>query len=116
GGHASAVRAATRPAPTTPVRTGSPVPALTPATIGGVESSATPDVPGLDAPSASAGDDGWRRLAPAARTTRAIASAIAGSVLAIPAALVLITILGRGIFVALLALPTLVLLGATFGA
>lgn len=92
------------------------MPALTPATIGGVESSATSDTPGLGAPSASAGDDGWRRLAPAARTTRAIASAIAGSVLAIPAALVLITILGRGIFVALLALPTLVLLGATFGA
>mgnify|MGYP001247140453 CR=1 FL=1 len=63
------------------------------------------------------GDDGWQRLAPAARTVRAITGAVAGAVIAVPLAVVVVTIAaGGGLLWPLLAMPAAVVSGALAGA
>lgn len=60
-------------------------------------------------------EPGWQMLAPAARTVRAMTGAIAGSILAVPAAAVLVTAVGGGLFWGLLTVPSAVVVGALLG-
>jgi len=77
--------------------------------------------PLTDAPTAAEPEAGWHRLAPAAAVVRAIAGAIAGGVLSMPVAGVLVALLsgqlGFGPIVSgVLAIPTTAVAGSLLGA